>query len=474
MESININNNLYYLCADLFRYHKTIFSGYKGRDVIKKQKLKQENYIYAYQSKAGWRLSTEDCRQAKVLINLNWYNLKFGSNNISLIESTTNNNININTNNLTSSSDRNINIYPILPNILDIEENEKFKDSSGNIINITIRGERNYKNCYFRVKDISKEFNMPNIQKVIINTETIYELNKHYKIFVIINRNNVSIDDNEKELYLTYKGVLKLLFSSRSGNAESFQDWAVEILFTVQLGTDESKYELVKSIFGGASVHAVKEAFKTSSGKTPCVYLFVIGNANTLLKTDKYSSDTLLYKFGQTDDLPRRAGEHERMFKKLFKIDHIELMVFSVIDPKYIVDAENSLKDFFKLNQVDFENTRELLALTKIDYDKATKHYKLIKNTYIGCYMEMQDKINKLERHLKDLQNEYDLTKEKIGNEYDLTKEKMYNELKLKDKDFELQSEKLHSELKLKDKELEIMNLKYKMLEEQLNRLSKK
>ena len=67
-------------------------------------------------------------------------------------------------------------------------------------------------------------------------------------------------------------------------------------------------------MFGGASIHAIKEAFKTSSGKTPCVYLFVIGKANELLKTDKYSKDTLLYKFGKTDDLPRRSGEHERDF----------------------------------------------------------------------------------------------------------------------------------------------------------------
>ena len=72
-------------------------------------------------------------------------------------------------------------------------------------------------------------------------------------------------------------------------------------------------------MFGGASIHAIKEAFKTSSGKTPCVYLFIIGHANELLNTDKYSKDTLLYKFGTTDDLPRRSGEHERDFKKMFK-----------------------------------------------------------------------------------------------------------------------------------------------------------
>jgi predicted GIY-YIG superfamily endonuclease len=194
-----------------------------------------------------------------------------------------------------------------------------------------------------------------------------------------------------------------VLFCSRSGNAESFQDWATETLFTVQLGTEDSKYELVKSMFGGASIHAIKEAFKTSSGKTPCVYLFIIGNANELLKTDIYSKDTMLYKFGKTDDLPRRSGEHERDFKKMFKINHIELMLFSVIDPKYITDAENSLKQFFRSNIINYENKEELIVLDKIMYTSTIQHYKLIKNSYIGCYMEMQDKIDKLERRLKDL-----------------------------------------------------------------------
>ena len=44
-----------------------------------------------------------------------------------------------------------------------------------------------------------------------------------------------------KELYLTYLGMLKVLFSSRSGNAEMFQEWAFKVLFTVQIGSKEDK-----------------------------------------------------------------------------------------------------------------------------------------------------------------------------------------------------------------------------------------
>ena len=241
MQQIDINNKSYYLCTDLFEYHKLDFNGCKGRDVIKKKKLKNEDYIYAFNSKSGWKVSNEDCKQAKVLVSVQWYQQKYGTvefnNTLELLD----NNLNILDNLSTSSSSDNIvrssssdnisvsnnsinpiNIYPIAPDILEIEENEKFKDSSGRTLNITIRGERNHKNCYFRLKDISKGFEMPRLQDTVLDERKTFELNIHYKIFVIVYLANGGIEQNAKEVYLTYKGILKVLFSSRTGNAESF------------------------------------------------------------------------------------------------------------------------------------------------------------------------------------------------------------------------------------------------------------
>jgi len=452
IEIININSKSYYLCTDIFPSNP-IFSTCKGRDVIKKCKLKEADYIYAYSIKSGWKISNEDYSKAKVLINVEWYNQKIHS-------------LNKLTSNISSELTSNISIeYPIAPDILDIDDDEKFKDSNGNAIDIVIRGSREYKNCYFRVKDVSKCFDMPRLQDIIIDHNTSYELNKHYRFFTIIMPNNIGIVDSKNELYLTYTGILKVLFSSRSGNAESFQEWATEKLFTIQLGTEDSKYELVKSMFGGASIHAIKEAFKTSSGKTPCVYLFALGYANKLLNTEEYSDDCILYKFGNTDDLPRRSSEHDRNYKKQFKLDHIELMLFSVIDPKYIVDAETSIKDYFKLNIIKHENSKELIVLNKTEYDKTIKHYKLIQNSYIGCYKEMQDKINQLEQRLKEEQYKHELTRKDYENYQSLSIEKYQCLLRDKDKDIELMIQKLELETLRRDKEIEILNLKLKIAE---------
>ena len=67
------------------------------------------------------------------------------------------------------------------------------------------------------------------------------------------------------------------------------------------------------------------------------------------------------------------------------------------------------------------------------------------------------------------------MAKEKLGNELivkdkdiEIIQEKFNNKLLIKDKELELQIEKLQSELKLKDRDLEIINLKYKMLEDQM------
>ena len=96
--------------------------------------------------------------------------------------------------------------YPLAPEILDINDEEKFRDSNGALLNITIRGKRNSKECYFRVKDISKEFDMPRLQYILLDQNTTYIINKHYYYFTIILKDIVSIDDSKNEVYLTYLG----------------------------------------------------------------------------------------------------------------------------------------------------------------------------------------------------------------------------------------------------------------------------
>ena len=132
MQQIDINNKSYYLCTDLFEHHKLDFNGCKGRDIIKKKKLKNEDYIYAFNSKSGWKLSNEDCKQAKVLVSVQWYQQKYQSIELNNTQESSDNNLNISNNlSICSSSDNpsvsnnsivTTNTYPIAPEILEIDE----------------------------------------------------------------------------------------------------------------------------------------------------------------------------------------------------------------------------------------------------------------------------------------------------------------------------------------------------------------
>ena len=73
----------------------------------------------------------------------------------------------------------------ISPAILYLEEEECFKDSEGNVLDIEVRGERDRKKIYFKMADIAKEFNAPNLRKTLLNDLTDFQRNIHYKTFTL-------------------------------------------------------------------------------------------------------------------------------------------------------------------------------------------------------------------------------------------------------------------------------------------------
>jgi hypothetical protein len=231
------------------------------------------------------------------------------------------------------------------------------------------------------------------------------------------------------------KGV-KVLFSSRTGNAESFQLWATQKLFIVQFGNMNQKEELASSLIG-VNHQTIKDVFRTNCAKTPCVYLYLIGKASDILE-GKYNENDLLCKFGCTDDLQRRCTEHNNTYKKEFDCD-IELLCFSIIEAQYIFDAESNIKQYFKSNLIIYENMKELIIINKNNLPQIKQHYKMIQNSYIGRFEELTNKVQLLEKEIIELNNK----------------------ILIKDKDFELQKEKHLNELKSKDIELLQYKLKY-------------
>jgi hypothetical protein len=194
---------------------------------------------------------------------------------------------------------------------------------------------------------------------------------------------------------------------------------------------DELASELIS-----VNVKTIKDVFRSNCSKTPVVYLYLIGEAKELLKDKNYEDNEILVKFGCTEDIERRCGELDRIYTKEFN-KKIELLCFSIIEAKYIHNAESSISQYFKSNLINYKNYKELIVIDKKDINQIKQHYKMIQCSYIGRYDEMYNKIQILEKEIIDLNNK----------------------LLMKDKDIEIIKKIHENEIQLKDIEL----LKYKI-----------
>ncbi len=130
------------------------------------------------------------------------------------------------------SSDKKIvdeNNVALAPDIIVLEDDEKFRDDNNNIVDIEIRGNRTADGIYFRVKDVAAGFRMGNLVTTVIDKRRGgFNENKHYKYFNNKKEDPDSTPNNKKrrstikkELFLTYRGFQHLIGTSRNACANN-------------------------------------------------------------------------------------------------------------------------------------------------------------------------------------------------------------------------------------------------------------
>ena len=445
--SFIFENENVYIAQDIYDYDTAFFNGVntKMRTIITKKNLKDDDYCWGYIKGGKWIVSVSLYPKAKLLLKEEW--------------------VVLNVPKMMSVVKPDMYKYQEAPDILELTNEEKFRDKDGNIINIEVRGERQHNECYFKVKDVSDGFCMANLNTVLVNKDNTYEKNTDYKTFSVCQLiNSESTFSKRNYLFMTYDGMVKLLYISRNNNAKVFREWATQKLFTIQMGTTEAKEELSSEMLG-INVKTLRKVFSVNSSKTPVVYLFGIGSAKELLKDDKYSDDDILCKYGCTEDIDRRSSEHEKLYRREFGKE-IELLCFSIVDNKYIFNAEANIKQYFISNKVDYKNTKELIIISKKTLNQTKDHYKMIQNSYIGCYSQMYENIIKLEKEIIGLNNIIKLKDMEICNMKCDIKGKLLlslaeNKIELKDKDIELRNK----DIELRNKEIEVLEYKIKFME---------
>ena len=345
------------------------------------------------------------------------------------------------------------------PNIIYLKDEEKFKDNNGNVIEIETRGERDVDTAYFKVKDVMDGFDMENLYKNIIDNDTQYTLNKDYKYFMCNIFHNLEIKTSKKtdakttikkELFLTYRGMLRCLFVSRNNKTDNFISWATKTLFVAQMGTTVQKDELVSKI-KGVSYSAIQELFSINARDLPCVYLSAFNTVKTLRKEMnidmKYKDEDIVYKFGLTKSFEIRKNGHKSEYKKIENLIDMKLVQYTYIDPLYISEAENDIKNMLEEYKINWENHDELVVIPNNMLKFINTVYTNIGMKYSGHSHQFMKKINDLELCINTL---------KKDQEY----QKIIFEEKLNNKDLIINNKDLINDNLKKD--LRILELMYK------------
>jgi len=448
----------YYNSKDLLAYKPEFYHGCtsKPRNIITKKKIPKEEYAYATFEKLTrkWNPTEESCKKAQLLISKQWvdqfyFKLESAEKKKILVQEP------IRLQQFTTppppSSHRDSHLVHLdkednedeyknekighvevdneeycnekegqqdreienAPPLLHLDDSEKFHDADGNVIEIETRGERHEDKIYFNVKDIIVGFEMPYLNDVLTHKERGYRLNIDYKY--MFNRSmaiNGRHEPIKKCLFLTYQGMLRVLFTSRNKNAIIFIKWATNKLFTIQMGTRDQKVKLGAEVLN-TSPRTLKAIFDKHASTFPSIYLMLLGKVRELRETfgipANKPDDSTVYKFGFTEDLSRRVIELEAEYSKLPGVT-MTIGTFHIIDTKYTSEAENEVREMCAAFEVRVKKTTqgfsELIVLDDKQFANMKKMYRRIGDEFAGATLGLQKQIADLKDRIKEHENE--------------------------------------------------------------------
>lgn len=267
--------------------------------------------------------------------------------------------------------------------ILIISDNEKFTDKNGNAFDIEIRGEHTLDGILFKAEDIANIFGMENLTHTLDQKDKYIE-NKHYMIldssliFWIKDQPNDESTKNRRT-FLSWGGLLKVLFTSKSGNSERQRmvNWIIKTMFIHQFGSESERNELATNL---------TKSFRGLLNSKAGVYLVRIGKVKDLrdsmqiTKESHPDDNAYLYKFGKSNDCIRRFSEHTSKSGYGCYSNSISMNTFVFMDESKITKAENELHAYFSNMKHTFTDNagkshNELVVLTTIDLKQVKEKY---------------------------------------------------------------------------------------------------
>lgn len=340
--------------------------------------------------------------------------------------------------------DENVEEAPVL---VELSEEEMFKNDNGECMEIETRGKKTQEGIFFKASDIAKAFDHERVLEIITNIQSDYVYGRDFKYFkypfdpIHYGTNGLINQSIKKCIFLTYDGVLKILFSTKGDRGVRFRKWASNKLFILQMGSQDEKDKLAAEVLG-VDHRTVVDTFRKSCGPVSCVYLFCIGKVKDMRQyfdLDQFASDEdYVYKYGMTSDMGRRSKEHMKKYSKL-KNNTFELKYYAYIDKSFVSKAETHMRGYYNAfnMEVNDANNVELIVVDK-------ERLATIRQLFSDMYVQYSGQNSELISKLQELQNEL------VLKDKDYENSRLMMELKLRDCELRLRD----SELRARDTEL--------------------
>lgn len=119
--------------------------------------------------------------------------------------------------------------YPPAPPIID--DLVFFEDAEGNEYFVSMRGKRTRDGIYFCADDIRRVLQMPTLKKTIM---AISKPLIHYQQFP-----DSLYQDQRNRIYLTYRGLMQVIYQCNSSIAYKFADWVDDIVLSTKAAVRE-------------------------------------------------------------------------------------------------------------------------------------------------------------------------------------------------------------------------------------------
>ena len=367
-----------------------------------------EHFVFVSVTKKGMTSCDAEYKRAKILVSIEWV-----TNNVTKKQEerqpSQRKDVSVKRRQRKASEPKEQHVLRVAPEPIVLEEHELFRDLEGQVVQVDIRGERNEEGIWFRCSDIEKLFEMENLSVVVLKD---FNEGLDYETFLLSHAqpkvNHGTIEQpasalrkrRVKAIFLSFNGLMRVIYASHSVTAKRYRDWANRICFAGLFGSDEQRAVAAAEVVG-VPTSSLKEVFEIAAVKVPCLYLFYIGKVVDLRKHYDELKDHksgMLFKFGRTDNLLRRCKEHTKTYGTL-KESNLRIRLWVPINPDHLSAAETEISRFLKDKKVPFQQHSETVVLSlkdlkplRLEYERAFKMFGIETSEVAG----LRDRVKEL------------------------------------------------------------------------------